>query len=265
MLPSHPLPTIIPDRPLEGKEAPLINQLLSSIKRPDIPIENIIVGARFIAIQAGGRMGLSSRLGTVPKPHEQDLHQKLTGRPVHEAAYLLNEPSPFAICLGLAALNAGNAPDPDDIIPSPLAADALVAELGKGKSTGLVGEFPFADTLRKKVGTFHLFELKPVSRAVPHDQWEDQLAKLDVLALTGTTLLTRKMAWFLSRAPQAKTVIIGPSTPVSNILFEFGADYLCGSVVSDMEKAGKGIRAGLSFKQVKKKGGILFTQIEKPF
>jgi len=66
-----------------------------------------------------------------------------------------------------------------------------------------VGEFPFAQSLKNRVGTFHLFELQDVPDAVPHDQWESVLAGLDVFALTGTALLTRKMASFLSRAPQA--------------------------------------------------------------
>jgi len=170
---------------------------------------------------------------------------------IQKVAGLIQTPSPFAISLGFAALNAGNAPDPNQVDPSDFPADDLIARLGKDKRTGLVGDFPFVESLKDRVGTFHLFELRDVPGAVPHDQWERVLARLEVLAITGTALLTRRMAWFLARAPQAKVVILGPTTPVCPALFSHGADYLCGSVVTNMEKVTEGVRAGLSFKKMK--------------
>ncbi len=253
----------LPDRPLEGEEKKLADILLSTIARPDAVVEEIIAGPRFIAVKAGGRMGLSSLLGARPREHEKELVQQMTGKAVTHAATLIYRSSPFSISLGFAALNAGNAPDPYRVEPSNFPADLLIARLGKDKITGLAGEFPFVESLKKKVGTFHLFELRDVPGAVPQDQWEPVLAGLDLLAVTGTALLTRKMAWFLTRTPRAKTIILGPTTPFSPVLFSHGADYLCGSVVTDMEKVGQGIRAGLPFKMVKKGGGIIFTQWEK--
>jgi hypothetical protein len=255
--------TAVPDRPLEGEEKTLANSILSSIIRPDAIVEDIIAGPKFIAVTAGGRMGLSSLLGASPREHEKDLEHQMVGKPVKEVVGLIRKPSPFGISLGFAALNAGNAPDPNQVDPSNFPADDLIARLGKDKITGLVGEFPFVDSIKDRVGTFHLFELRDIPNAVPRDQWESVLAKLEVFAVTGTALLTRSMAWFLSRAPQATIVIIGPTTPVSPALFDHGVDYLCGSVVTDREKVGQGIRAGLPFKAVKKNGGVIFTQWEK--
>jgi len=253
----------LPDRPLEGEEKKLADAMLSSIIRPDTVVEEIIAGSKFIAVKAGGRMGLSSLLGARPREYEKDLEHQMIGKDVKQVAGLISKTSPFAISLGFAALNAGNAPDPKHVEPSNFPADALIARLGKDKITGLVGEFPFVESLKNRVGTFHLFELRDVPGAVPHDQWESVLAGLDVFAVTGTALLTRKMAWFLSRAPHAKIIILGPTTSFSPALFSHGADYLCGSVVTDMEKVARGIRAGLPFKMVKKNGGVIFTQWEK--
>jgi uncharacterized protein len=255
--------TTIPERPLEGEEKKLADSMLSSIVRPDVVVEEIVAGSKFIAVKAGGRMGLSSLLGASPKEHEKDLEHQMVGKNVKEVAGLLRKQSPFSISLGFAALNAGNAPDPNSIEPSNFPADELIARLGKNKIAGLVGEFPFVEYLKNKVGTFHLFELRSVPGAVPRDEWERALAELDVFAITGTALLTRSMAWFLSRATQAQIVILGPTTPFSPVLFSNGANYLCGSVVTDIEKVAWGIRAGLPFKEVKKNGGIIFTQWEK--
>jgi uncharacterized protein (DUF4213/DUF364 family) len=258
-------PTIadLPDRPLEGQEKKLVDTILSAIIRPDAVVEEIIAGPKFIAVKAGGRMGLSSLLGARPRKHEKELEHQMIGKKVKQLASLITRSSPFSISLGFAALNAGNVPDPRQVEPSNFPADDLIARLGKNKITGLVGEFPFVESLKNRVGTFHLFELRDLPSAVPQDQWENVLAQLDVFAVTGTALLTRKMAWFLSRAPRAKIVILGPTTPISPSLFNHGADYLCGSVVTDMKKVGQGIRAGLPFKMVKKNGGIIFTQWEK--
>jgi hypothetical protein len=256
--------TPLPDRPLEGEEKKLVHSMLSSIIRPDAVVEAIVVGAKFIAVKADGRMGLSSLLGAGPRDLETDMEKTMMGRTVKELADLIKSPSPFSISLGFAALNAGNTPDPETVEPSNFPADDLIARLGKDKITGLVGEFPFVESLKDRVGSFHLFELRDVPGAVPRDEWENVLAELDVFAVTGTGLLTRSMAWFLSRAPQAKIVILGPTTPYSPALFSYGADYLCGSVVTDMEKVAPGIRAGLPFSQVKRKGGIIFTQWENP-
>lgn len=252
-----------PDQPLEGEEKKLADRILSSITRPDAVVEEIIAGPKFIAVKAGGRMGLSALLGASPRDQEKDLEHQMVGKKVKEMAALIRKPSPFSISLGFAALNAANVPDIHHVDASNFPADDLIARLGKNKITGLVGEFPFVESLKNRVGTFHLFELRPVPNAVPRDQWERVLAELDVFAVTGTALLTRSMAWFLSRAPQAKIVILGPTTPFCPVLFEYGADYLCSSVVTDMVTVSQGIRAGLPFKKVKQNGGIIFTQWEQ--
>ena len=248
------------DRPLEGAEKDLVNQMIQTIDRPDVLTEQVVVGSKFLAVIAGNRMGLSSLLDAVPKQEEIALVQTLLGKPIGEAVSLIQTPAPFLISLGVAALNAANAPDPDMVEPSNFPAENLIAHLGKEKITGLVGEFPFTKQLAQRVGTLHLFELKPVPNSLPRDLWEIMLPKLDVLAITATTLLTRQMAWYLSRAPQAKIVILGPTTPNAMVLFEYGVNYLCGSVVTDMEKVAASIEAGCCFKDIKKNGGIIFTQ-----
>jgi len=139
-------------------------------------------------------------------------------------------------------------------------AEELIADLGRDKMVGLVGHFPFTQALSARVNQLHLFELKAVPGAVPRDRWETLLLRIDVLALTATTLLTRQMAYYLNRAKQASIVILGPSTPRSGPLFDYGADYLCGSVMIDQARVSRGIREGLAFRALKKRGGLAFAQ-----
>ncbi len=253
-----------PDRPLEGEEETLVDQLISTMLRPDAIVEEVVPGPKFIAVKADGRVGLSSLLGAGPKPGEMETAMGCVGKSVKDGARYMRESSPFLISLGAGCLNAAYCPDPDRVNPLNYPADSLIETLGKDRKVGLVGEFPFVKDLKEKVGELFLFELKPVLGGLPQNRWEEVLSDLDVLALTGTTLLTRKMAWFLSRAAQAKIIIIGPSTPFAPVLFKRGADYLSGSVVTDFEKVRAGIEAGLPFKKVKKNGGVVFTQWDNP-
>lgn len=248
------------DRPLSGAEAELVSELLKTLIRPDAVVEQVVAGDKFIAVTAGGRMGLASLLGAKPRENESSLPRNLIGQTAAQAAQYLMHSSPFAICLGLAALNASNTPDAATITKSNVSAESLIAKLAKQGIVGLVGHFPFTETLRQKVGKLHLFELKDVPGAVPKDQWETVLPQVDVMAVTATALLTRQMAYFLARASQARIIILGPTTPLTQALFQFGADYLCGSVVSDQQRVLKSIRAGFGFKAIKKHGGILFSQ-----
>lgn len=208
-------------------------------------------------------MGIASLLGAQPGDGELDLPERVVGMKAGRAAECMLEPSPFAVCLGMAALNAATAPDPETLPEDEASAEFLIAGLGQGKTVGLVGEFPFADALRPKVGTLHLFELRDIPGAVPVERWDEVLSGLDVLAVTGTALLTRQMGYFLAHAGKAVSVVLGPTTPLSKALFRFGADYLCGSVVTDPRLVLEGIRSGLSFRAMRKKGGIQFVRMSK--
>lgn len=249
--------------PLEGIERDLVDAMIQTLTRPGAVVEQVVAGPKFIAVIAGGHMGMASLLGARPAVNEAGLTEHVIGKTAAQVAEYLLRPSPFAACLGLAALNAANTPDPAAAIGDDMPAEALIAELGRDKSVGLVGQFPFVDALREKVGALHLFELRDVPGAVPRDQWEAVLSGLDVLAVTGTALLTRQMGYYLTHAGQAVSVVLGPTTPLSQALFRFGADYLCGSVVTDAHRVLDGIRSGLSFRAIKKNGGIKFVRLTK--
>jgi len=249
------------DMPLTDEvEKRLVEALLQSMLRPEAKVEHVEAGSTFIAVTAGGRMGLASLLGARPTENEMLLTRELVGQRVSQAAGLLTSSSPFRISLGLAALNAADTPQATDVDENDAPAEALIAALGKDRTVGLVGAFPFVETLRQKVGELKLFELRDIPGAIPRAQWDSALAGLDVLAVTGTALLTRKMGYFLTQAARAETVVLGPSTPLSRALFDCGADYLCASVVIDPEPVLASIRAGLPFRDIKRQGGIRFIQ-----
>jgi uncharacterized protein (DUF4213/DUF364 family) len=243
------------ERPALGSERLLIDELIGSMHHPSATIADVAVGSHFLGIRAVNNgetcVGLSSTLGAVPTDDERQMVDALVGKSLGEAADQLKSASGFSISIGAAALNAGirapqNQPD--------FEASKIMAEKGREGETVLVGDFPFTGWLRQQVNTLHLFELQAVAGRTPPDQWDGILARCQVLGLTGTTLLTRAMAAYLEKAPQAFTIIIGPTTPLSPVLFSHGADVLAGCQVISPDPVFEGIRQGLSFREFKKMG-----------
>lgn len=244
--------------PLAGAEKELVEALLADARTKAV-VEQVVAGDKFIAVVAGGRVGLASLLGARPCADDGELVKKVVGRPATAVAHNLTADSAFAVSLGMAALNAAVAPDPAAAAAADLPTDELIARLGQEGRVGLVGNFPFVDSLRARVPEFHLFEKQAVPGAVPPPLWDATLSELTVLAVTATALLTRNMAYFLTRARQAAIIVLGPTTPLSPVLFDRGADYLSGSVVTDPQRVLEGVAAGLPFKLVKRNGGVRFT------
>ncbi|MBW1648617.1 MAG: hypothetical protein JRJ72_11030 [Deltaproteobacteria bacterium] len=251
-------------RPAEGRERRLINELIESMQHPAAVISEIAVGSHFIGIRAEDSgadcVGLAATLGAGVTAEAQRLLDQLPGTPLAQAAALLKSHGAFAISLGAAALNAGLVPPPD--LPD-LEASRIMAEKGRHGETVLVGEFPFTDWLREQVETLHLFELRDTPRRTSPAMWDEILSRCQVLGLTGTTLITRAMAAYLQKAPQAYTIIIGPTTPLSPVLFSRGADVLAGCRVVAPGPVFDAIRKGMSFRDFKKLG-VQFLAWSRP-
>ncbi len=60
----------------------------------------------------------------------------------------------------------------------------------------------------------------------------DILPQADVVAITGTTLINHTIDELLAFcSTQALIGLLGPSTPLSSLLFDYGIDVLCGASV----------------------------------
>lgn len=229
---------------------PILEQL------PSGEIEQVQIGLRWTAVVARGEHGRRCGLATtrrIDQGHGRDVLPeagRLHTLPAAElAAAILESPHPLMHSVGMATINALLAPvdesagDPD--------AGKMLAGLGAGKHVAVVGHFPFTERLRQYVGRLDVLEKDPRGGDLPAEAAERVLPECDVIAVTAMTLLNGSFNGLKELFPEHATVImLGPSTPLSALMFEHGLDVLAGSVVEKIDPVIKGVAQSASYRQL---------------
>jgi len=154
--------------------------------------------------------------------------------------------------IGMAAINSV-API-DESLCVDMNAEEEIRNLGKGKIIAIIGHFPFVKRLREEAQELWVFELP--GRGRPGDiigkEIDTLLPQADVVAISSTTLINHSLGKILSlTAPAAIKILLGPSTPLTPVLFDHGFDILSGSIVVDRNQALESISQGANFRQVR--------------
>jgi len=129
------------------------------------------------------------------------------------------------------------------------ALDVLI-EKGKGKSIAVVGHFPWIPKLQKVARKLWVLEQRPQVGDLPAEAAEDIIPKADVVAITGTSLINHTAEKLLDLAKGSFIVMVGPTTPLSSVLFNWGVDVVSGTKVVEPEKTLRSISEGAIFPQV---------------
>ncbi len=136
----------------------------------------------------------------------------------------------------------------------PVNAKELLIRYGAGGArTLMVGHFLMVDWLREANLDLQVFELP--GRLQPGDLPSTELARhlpsADVLAITATTLLTGTLEDILKRrAPHTRVLLMGPTAPLSPLLFEYGIHHVCGVRVAQPALALESASQGAGSKQM---------------
>ncbi|GAB4458494.1 MAG: DUF364 domain-containing protein [Anaerolineales bacterium] len=188
----------------------------------------------------------------------------LTELPARQLADYIHSPHPLEISVGMAAINALLPPRPDLWVE--LHSKEVLARLGAGKTVVMVGHFPYVPELRPQVGRLLVLELNPKDEQdLPAQAAPQVIPQADVLAVTAMTLLNHTFDELIAlRRPDAPMVIVGPSTPLSTILFEAGAVVLSGAVVENPMAVLRGLKEGANFHQLRRMGVRLVSMTADP-
>ena len=159
--------------------------------------------------------------------------------------------------VGLATINALLPPVEN---PVDMAAEDYIESHGADSRVALIGHFPFVSSLKGRVKKLWVLELNPKEDDLPASAAPEIIPQADILAITATTLINHTFEGIFNlRKPGAKVLLLGPSTPLSSLLFEYGIDVLSGSIVEDPESVLPLVRQGATFRQIRSHGVRLVT------
>jgi hypothetical protein len=227
----------------------ILNDLLDSLNR-DAPIRTVLVGVHWTVV-CSRFCGLASTF-TGDKPHGHApvrevgrLHLK-SARELAE--YALSE-NFLEASIGVAALNSLLEMDESQAVE--INAVEVLIEHGRGKNVALVGHFPFIPKLRPAVGQLWIIEQRPAEGEYPSATAANLIPQADVVAITSSALINHTLDGLLALCrPEALVMMLGPSTPLSPVLFVHGVTTLSGARVVDEAVALRTIGQGASFQQV---------------
>jgi uncharacterized protein (DUF4213/DUF364 family) len=244
----------------------LLNDLLATL--PDGSVAHVNIGLHWtvvvVEVEDRPRCGLASTLhndhqhGMPDVPRAGEL-ETLFGR---ELAAFIQLDQPALASVGAAALNALLPQHPETWVD--LNAEEVIAEPGADKRVALIGHFPFVDRLRPRVGELTVLELNPPPGDLPGSAAKGLIPTADVVAITSTTLLNHTLDGLLKLcSPQAHIILLGPTTPLSPVLFNYGISLLCGSVVTAIDPVLRAVRQGGNFRQ-SHRAGVRLVSVRRP-
>ncbi|HNW93842.1 MAG TPA: DUF364 domain-containing protein [bacterium] len=228
---------------------------------PDQPLQAVVHGARVTAVR-GERVGVCASMlrgcGESGAP-EAALQ---AGRLRTMAQWLLHDDREAAV-FGLAALNA-LLPLPAGAVTDGPSVIELIMPHAVDKRVAVIGRFPFIPALRATARQVVVLEEEPRDGELPADAAGTVLPEADLVIMSGTTLANHTFCTLCDWcAPRAMRVMVGPSTPLSDILLDSGFDYVAGAKVTDADGLLRGAAAGLSFRQLHQRGYLVWTTLTR--
>jgi uncharacterized protein len=239
----------------------VLNHILSVIDN-DAPVDHIIRGVYWTAV-VSKFCGLSSTmLRDCAQDHEDTEPILLTGKTALELAQLSLSADIEKASLGLAAINS--------LIPIDLSrcteinASHILIEKGNGKNISIIGHFPFVDDLKDVAKNLWVIEKWQKVGDYPEEDASRYLPQSDLIAITSTTLINHTLEGLLTLRPNSSFImLLGPTTPMTGVLFDHGIDMISGSMVIDQELALTCIKQGANFRQLKRSGAIRLLTMQK--
>lgn len=206
---------------------------------PD-PVEEVLIGPVWTLCRTARGLGLAmspaTPCRTLPWPGT------LVGRRLEELAPWVCEFEPYAAAVGMAAINAALAelePPPNTValnpgkhLPANLAVFEHFLDVIRGQKVVVVGRYPGLNALAD-VCELSVLERQPGTDDLPDPAAEFLLPTADWVFLTASSLTNKTFPRLAELAHQARTVLMGPTTPWLPELADHGIDYLAGIEVVD--------------------------------
>ena len=97
-----------------------------------------------------------------------------------------------------------------------------------------------------------MIEKHPREGDVAESGSQELIPQADVVAITGSAFVNHTIEDLLHLcSPKAYVIVLGPSTPLSPVLFDYGVDVISGTKVVDPVTVFRHVSQGATFRQMK--------------
>jgi len=214
-----------------------VYELLLDASNNSQKVEQLVIGQVWTLCQSShSGLAMSPPMATRTLPWAGTLQD----RPLAEVASWVTDWDFFKATVGLSAINCSlnnRTPLSGEILtPEPGKANLAVFEHFfpqiKDQKIVVIGHYPGIEQYYSEYN-LKVIERHPVNEDYPDSAAEFLLAEADWVFITGTSLANKTFPRLAELAINAKTVLMGPSTPWLAELSEFGIDYLVGVDIVD--------------------------------
>jgi len=234
----------------------ILDDLISSLGR-DSPVREIHACVFWTAV-------VSRHCGLASTFHEEHPYHRLVkdvgnlaGRLAVKLAEYAKSDNPLEASIGMAAINS--LVDIDEARCVEENAFDILAREGLDKKIAIVGHFPWVSKLRTVAKRLWVIEQRPEEGDLPAEAAEGILPQAEVVGITGTSFINHTVEKLLELSKGSFTIMVGPTSPLSSVLFDYGVDVIAGVKVVEPEKMIRCISEGAILSQIK--GVKLITMI----
>ena len=241
----------------------IIDDLLSAAD-PDAAVRDVRLGPYWTAVLTRG-CGLAFVILSPFRHHGKAPVRDaghLLDKSAYELAQMARSESTLEAAIGMATINSLLNIEEERCLD--LNARELIAEKGKDKRVAIVGHFPFIPKIREIVKELWVIEKNPRDGDFTEQEAEDFVPKAHVIAITGTSLTNHTFSHLLKLCdPKAYVIVLGGTTPLSPVLFDYGVDAISGTKVINSELALRCVSEGSKFRQIQ--GVRRLTMLKETF
>jgi hypothetical protein len=210
----------------KGAGLTLEEALLESVSARNARVERVCIGLHWTAVESKN-VGMAHTYKTARKVEIEDCGE-LEGASAAALAQRILSWETLEASLGTAALNsllepAGEKGSVNDII----------MEKARGKTVTVIGRFPFNADVKGVAKKAYLLEMEPEKGELPSHAAERVIPESELAVISATALINHSLQRLLELASDSYTIVLGPSTPLSKVLFGYGVDVLAGVRITD--------------------------------
>lgn len=201
----------------------------------DDEVRQIACGQRWIMVEGPHGTGLAY----LPR-HPRDLLPRLTAlakQSLRHLAAMATSWDPLETALAVAAINAHYNRHDLEALPG----NGVKSFRHIAGRVGVIGAFPGVDGMLPNCA---VMEAEPRPGEFPLAAMDSILPACDAAIVNASALINRSLPRILRLSRHRPVALIGPSTPMTPRLFDYGISALGGLIVSDPQGLAQAIRAG---------------------